>query len=673
MFKLLLILLFFLVLPLQLTLSQEVKFGKVSKEELEEKFYPSDSSANAAFLYKKRRTYYDYTDQEGWVVITKVHERIKIYNKDGNKWATKNISLYTDGDNESVSIKAYTHNLVGSKIEKNKLKNSEVYGENVNKYWNRKKFTMPNLTEGSVVEWEYTKRSPYFWNIEDMRFQYKIPVKYVDSRVIIPEFFVFKNQSKGFFPIKINKSTKSSRITLKSKNRGTSSNNRTTQTTFSQDKVDFISHITECTSNNVPALLEEPYTNNMDNYLTSLDFELTAHKPKYSTHKYYNTTWEDVTKTIYNSASFGEQLTKTSYFKDDLASIVNKTSPINEKIGKVFQFVKSKIKWNGVNGKYTYNGVKKAYKEGVGNVADINLSLVGMLREVGLNANPILVSTRSHGIPLFPTSEGFNYVIAAVEIQDEVILLDATEKYSSPNVLPQRVLNWKGRMVRKKGSSIPIGLFSKNHTKNIIFMIVKIDNEGFLTGRERNSYNGLSALQYRSKYNNIAEDDIIATFEKNKDNIEINEFEATNKEDLSKSLTYQFGFESDNQVEIIGDKMYFSPLLFLAEKENPFKLEERKFPVDFGAPWEEKYSISIELPEGYILESKPENVAYELPDNLGSYKLVITMVNNKIQLLSNSKINSPIISPTHYGTLKEFYKKMIDKQLEKIVLIKSTP
>ncbi len=669
--KKILLILLLIVFALLTTFAQNIKFGKVSKQELEEKYYPSDSSANAAILYKKRRTYYDYSDNSGWVLTTKVHERIKIYNKEGNDWATKKIELYNDGEKETVSIKAYTFNFLNNKIEKTKLKNSEVFNEKINKYWSQKKFTMPNLTKGSVIEWEYTIRSPFYGRINDMVFQYKIPTKYIDTQTIIPEFFVFKNQSKGFFPISIKRSTKSSNIILNSKNRGQNSGRGyVTKTTFSQDKIDFMSNVTQCISNNIPALIEEPYINNLNNYITSIKFELTAYKPKYSTHKYFNTTWEDVTKTIYKSSNFGNQLEKTTHFKEDLQNLVNNTAPLNEKIVKIFQFVKNKIKWNEHYGKYTSKGVKKAYKDGVGNVAEINLTLVSMLRQVGVNANPILVSTRSHGISLFPTSKGFNYVIAGVETNNNIILLDATEKYSIPNVLPLRVLNWQGRIVREDESSNSVNLFPKKHTKETCFLNVKIDDAGNLTGLERNIYNGLTALQYRTKYNNITENDLIAILEKDNDDIEINEFKATNKNDLSKSLIHQFDFETDNQVETIGDKMYFSPLLFLAEKENPFKLEDRKFPVDYGVPWEDKYTISIQFPEGYTVESKPKNVAYALPENLGSYKFVTVIKGNKLQVLSDLKINSPIIASTYYKTLKEFYKKMIDKQLEKVVLVK---
>jgi hypothetical protein len=68
--------------------------------------------------------------------------------------------------------------------------------------------------------------------------------------------------------------------------------------------------------------------------------------------------------------------------------------------------------------------------------------LTAMLRYANLNANPVLVSTLIKFL-LFPNRSAFNYVIAAIEVADGLILLDATEPFSSPNILPLRVLNWE--------------------------------------------------------------------------------------------------------------------------------------------------------------------------------------------------------------------------------------
>jgi len=146
------------IVVLQQTFAQNHKFGKVSKTELEEKFYPLDSMANAAYLYKKRNTRFIFVQGQGFIVETKVHERIKIYNQEGFKWATKEIDYYApDGRKpERVQItESRTFALIDGKVTSTKLSKKEVFTERKNKFWLQKKFTMPNITEGCVLELSY--------------------------------------------------------------------------------------------------------------------------------------------------------------------------------------------------------------------------------------------------------------------------------------------------------------------------------------------------------------------------------------------------------------------------------------------------------------------------------------------------------------------------------------
>ena len=104
--------------------AQNYKFGKVSKEEIQEKFYPLDSTADAAYLNKYERRYYDFNGSDGITLVTEIVERIKIYNKEGFKYATKSIAYYDPDSREGDrlgSIKAYTYFLDGENVEKVKL------------------------------------------------------------------------------------------------------------------------------------------------------------------------------------------------------------------------------------------------------------------------------------------------------------------------------------------------------------------------------------------------------------------------------------------------------------------------------------------------------------------------------------------------------------------------
>jgi len=655
--------------------SQEIKFGKVTTAELEEKFHPVDTTATAAYLYKSRRTYYEYTTSKGFGVVTEVKQRIKIYNKQGFDYATLAINYYKPkkGNKERVSsIKGYSYNLVDGKIVKTKLSKNGIFDERLNKYRAVTKITMPNIKEGTVVEIKYLITSPYPYSIDDLQFQYNIPVKKLRYKVEIPEYFVFNLRFKGYLKINSTKTIEGGSInwTTRTRTQNRSLAGASISSSINNHKKEFIVNVYSFNEEDIPSLRDdEPYVNNIHNYRGGVEFELTSTKFPDSMLKFYTTSWKDVVKTIYKSPSFGNELEKSNYFKKDLSFVLASAKNDQEKLMIVLQFVKSKVKWNNFNSKYTDVGVKKAYKEGVGNSADINLMLTSMLRQSGLKAYPILISTRSHGMSFFPTRDGFNYIISGVKINNKLIYLDATEKYSAPNVLPLRVVNWKGRIIYNDEDSEWVDLTPSNYALDENYMSIAFDDEMEITGMMRTKYTNLNALNYRSKNNHIKEKVVIEALE-NKYDIEIDDFKISNERNILKPLVRTFKFNREGLVEEINGKMYISPLFFLTTKLNPFKLKERKFPVDYGVLLKDKNTINIKIPEGYKVESVPANIAIGISDNIGVFRYKVIATATKLMIVSQLQINEAIITPKYYQELKEFYNQMIKKQTEKIILIK---
>lgn len=646
--------------------TQNFKFGKVSKEELQEQFYPLDSAANAAYLYKYKKVSYNYSGEEGWELVTEVIERIKIYNKEGLNEATKTIAYYKpeSGTNESISgLKATTYNLENGKIIKKKLSKKEVFDEKRNKSWSLKRLTFPAVKEGAVLELKYKVSSPYSQSIESVILQEDIPIKKIKVHIRIPEYYVFKKHSKGYLPIDL-KETKENRTI----NYSYRENER--DITLKNRKITLFENIYKIEENFTPALKQEDYVGNINNYRSTFSLELSYKKFPNSAVKPFARTWEDVSKKIHEYPSFGTELNKTSYYKNDLPADLQNTNNEFEKAAIIFQFVKSKVKWNNNKGKYTEFGVKKAYKEGVGNVADINLMLISMLRSAGLNANPVLVSTRANGVPLYATLDGFNYVIAMVEsASGDYVLLDATDTYSTPSILPVRALNWNGRKVTKDGNSSWVKLTSSKHALEENMVMVKITDDMTVEGLIRTKYNNLKALDYRNNNNHVKEENLITKLEE-KYKFEIEDYKVANKKILGKPIVRSVQFISEDLIEEINGKLYIEPILFLTAHTNPFKLEEREFPVDFTTPWKDRNTVSIQIPEGYKVEFLPETFAIGLPRDLGVFKYQVKQVGNKIKTISVLQFNQAIISPEYYSALKGFYSEFVKKQSEKIVLVK---
>lgn len=386
--------------------------------------------------------------------------------------------------------------------------------------------------------------------------------------------------------------------------------------------------------------------------------------------KFISLTWEDVVKTIYESEDFGEQINKTNYFETAIKQIVNGLNNKDEQILAIFNYVKSNIKWNGIYGIYCDKGVKKGFEDRTGNVSEINLMLTAMLNYAGVEASPVVLSTRNNGMVLYPSATALDYVIAAVEIENGFILLDATDENAMPNILPERALNLTGRIIRKNGSSAEVDLTPNMLSKKIVNIMANVAPDGIISGKVREQHYDYYAHEFRSKYAGLNEESYLEKLEKKYPGIEIELYKVSNKTDLSKQIVEDYSFKHSGLTEMIAEKIYINPMLFFTENENPFKQEKREYPVDFIFPNQDKYTISLTLPDGYVVESVPAPLSLSMEEGLGNFHFNIVNSGSQIQLIATLSFNSSIVPANYYEMLKNFYKNVVEKNKEKIVLKK---
>ena len=652
--------------------AQDFELGKVSLKELQEKSHSKDTTAAAAVLYSKGKTYFSYSEERGFSTITEVETRIKIYKKEGYDWANKAVEFYsgtTSGSGERVEFsKSNTYNLVGGKMEKTKLKSDGQFSEKLNKYWSVAKITMPNVKEGSVIEYKYTITSPFKSNLPVWKFQTKIPVDYSEYETKFPEYYQYNTFFKGFLAPKITKTSESAEILYTTKERGTGFEPVTT--TFVNGKTTYKVNVVKFILKDVAAVKDEAFVNNLENYSSAVLHDLASTKFPNEIVKMYATDWESIVKTIYDNDDFGGELNKKNYFEDDLKTLLSGITDRNQKMIAIFEFVKGRMNWNNYVGYNCNEGVRAAYKQKTGNSAEINLMLTSMLQSAGFQAMPVLVSTRSNGIAVFPNRTAYNYVIVAVEEDNKITLLDATDKYSLPNEIPFRALNWLGRLIRKDGSSVTIDLMPKAVSKESVAMNYTISASGMISGKIRKQYSEYNAQIFRNNYVGVKEEQYLENLENKSNKIEISDYVRSNEKEMYQPVQESFSFSGGNFCDVVGDKIYISPMLFLSTKKNQFNQEQREYPVDFGFPSQDKYAINIEIPEGYAVETLPAVANIQTAENICGLKYNIQVSGNKIQLSITQDVYMSIVNPVDYQTLQESFKRMIEKQNEKIVLKK---
>jgi len=652
----------FLILSVSKINAQNQELGKVTIAELQEKAHPKDTTAPAAILFKKGKTFLTYNKDRGFSLNNVYEFRIKIYKKEGLNWANQKVRFYIGYESlneDRVDISdAVTYNLENGKIVKTKLDNQGSFTKNINKYWSEKIITLPNVKEGSIIEYKYVLRSENIVKLPDFQIQYDIPLNYFEYKTEIPEMYIYKPILIGRLPIV----TDSKLI-----NAGQSFENEHNQTNrLSYRQINSI-----YSGKDIPALTEEPYVNNPINYRGSIQHELERIRYVDQPDKDYTVTWEGVATTIFKDENFGKELNERSFLLEDVKRLLANVEAPNERLDIIFKFVQNKMNWDETRGCYTDKGVVKAYKDQTGNVAEINFILIDMLKIAGIDANPVLVSTIENGVPVYPTRTGFNYVIAAAEIDGKQILLDATHKFTAPNILPVNVLNWKGRLIKKDGTSQEINLDPVTQSREISSLMVKMDAKGKMEGKVRIQRTDYEAYNFRVRNVDKNEESYLEKLEEELGGLKISNYTVENKKtNLSGPVLETFAFTSENQSDIIKDKIFINPLLFFTRSKNPFKQENRQMAIYFGYLTMERFAINLEIPEGYMVESLPAPVRVTLGDKEIVFSLNTSSDGNKIQILSTKEINSSIFAPDAYQGLKDLFQKMIASQNEKIILKK---
>lgn len=656
-----------------LSFSQDFKLGSVSIQELKEEKNQIDPSAPAAILYKKGITSFDFDSEGYWITITEVKVRVKIYKKEGFDYANVEIPYYEGAmDRQEISISdAVTYNLVGDKIEKTKLTDESKFTEKADKHWRIKKIAMPNVKEGSVIEYRYVVKSPYYSNLADWYFQYDIPVYKIEYGAYIPSVFSYNRILSPYFPIK--ETQESEKVTRRHSNTN-SKGGYGQATSLGQTEVGslvFYETRRTYTAENVPALKEENYVDNINNYRSFVKHELASYTNSDGVIKKYTTDWNTVVKSIYNDEHFGKEIGYNSYFKNDIDEVLKGKTQRDEIIAAVFDFVKNRMSWNEQFGYTCEKGVEKAYTQRTGNVAEINLMLISMLRYAGLTANPILLSTRSNGHVSFINRNEFNYVIVGVEAQNSIVYLDATAKNAMPNILPIRDLNGTGRIIRENLTSAEVDLMPSVKSKENILLMANIAPDGTVTGQIKTQYYDYNAYARRANGGKLSKEAYTEWCEKKLGNIEINKLELSNVDNYSLPFIEDVTFTGKHLCDVINDKIYISPMLFYTKGQNPFTQESRSYPIDFLYPYQDRYSITIAIPEGYKVESIPEPIYLSTKDNIVTFKFNISVNQaNQIQLMVVNEVNIARVDSDYYETIKEFYANVVKKQTEKIVLAK---
>lgn len=617
--------------------AQEYKIQKITADDFKESKYANDTLASAVVEYNIGNTYFEVAGGN-YQLVTITKARIKIINKEGYDFATVKVPLYRDrSTREFLTVSnAFTYNLVNGEVEKTKLKGDGEFMENIVGNHFLATFTMPNIKEGSIIEYTTKVTSPYFTNIPEWYFQLRIPVVYSEYSLTLPYSLIFLKYIKG--SNKVNQITVGDKYTYK--------------------------------AINIPALRNESFIANINSYRSSVVHSFSGYRDKSGLIKKVAGTWEDVVKTISENENFGKQLKNVSSFKEVATPIIEGKSSDEEKADAIYKYVQQNFNSNQDIGIYTSQNLKETNKTKTGNSADLNLLTIALMKSVNIKAYPVILSTRSRGISYLPTIEAFNNVIIGIEILGKTYLYDASNKYASKDILPIHNLNWMGRLIRDDGTSKDILIEPKIKSRYGVSANLKVNlTNHSIDGKFRRSFSNYEAFVVRNRYENLSNDKIVKKIEETYES-EIENYTINNLNDLAENVEESFTTTKESSFDVIGNKVYLKPLHIFGVQKNPFKEEERNYPIDFIYPQTNAYTVTYEIPEGYEVDFLPASRKVVTGSNSISASWYVIKDEKQIKVKFNLDYNIAFIDSKEYHDIKKIFDEVIKFKDERIVLKK---
>ncbi|PIF45106.1 transglutaminase superfamily protein [Chryseobacterium sp. 52] len=603
-----------------------------------------DENAPAEILYKSVHFGIDTSNGD---LRKKVFYRVKIYDKDkAEDWLNLEIPLYknSSGDQETLNkIKAFVYNLENGEATTTKVDKSSKYKSKESKYTTITKFAFPNVKNGSVIEYQYEVVSPFLYSVPQIVIESDAPSLYTEYILDCPTYIAYNVNYTGSLNPKYRMIEEKTMYGMP----------------FKTYRFGY---------ENLKGFKTEKFVKNDRNYRTKISAEL--HSTNFGQLKMHSSSWEEIKEKLYKDEDFGIELKKTKLAKENMPAAVSGLKSDAEKADAIFNYVKNTFTWNTDRGIYTEDGIKKLIETKTGNAAEINLFLVMMLREAGLKADPLVISTVDHGLInlVSPSIVSTNFVIAAVKIKDGFNLYDATSKQSSMNNLPPRDWNQYGVLIAKEKSTL-IQMGNTTTSFNYLTTEAKINEDGSISGTYSDKDTGSYAMSAKESYDENAE-----KYKKQyKENFSIDFTGIDSKILENGDFESTMKFSSDNLIDKVGKKMIINPMLFLSRNSNEFdQTEERKYSIDFISSFTKMKKVILEIPEGYVIETMPKSKKIVTEDKEIEYSYIAEQKGNKLEVISTMKIVSPDYPKEYYPAFRQIWGTASKSENQVISLIKKS-
>jgi len=383
----------------------------------------------------------------------------------------------------------------------------------------------------------------------------------------------------------------------------------------------------------------------------------------------------------------------------DLSNVKVKADfEIKEKVQELFKgkeklsdLDKAKLIYNYIEENYSYSDVpflhsaltpqraSRTLDSRLGDCKDLAVLFTSMAKEVGLDANLVLVDTREQGeYDLDLPAIGFNHCIAQLKAGGKNYFIELTDKNLPFGSMPYNLINATGLLIPKDGltanNAALVKLNTRDRIQNTINRVTSIKIRGNDVDISRKTkVAGAETSGTRSKYQNLSDADrdkqiLQGLTNEFKYSLSLKSVTMSKLDKLSDSLNSEINFSMTNYVgEIAGMKVISLPWYDSYNSLEFVALEKRDYPVNlwqFSATPYDKEIITVMLPAGKQWLSLPKNVSYTC--SALSYNLTYQQKSDRVIVTREVKYLKDQIPVNEYAAFREVVHKMAEADKKQI-------
>jgi len=618
-------------------------FGKADLNELRMKECAFEKDAGAMKLLDYQETELTFTGYDLKISIDR-RVRIKIFNKSGFDAANIIIPYIRRSRKSKITdISAYIYTLdTAGNIVTQKLEKNQIFREKSDDGISKVAFAFPNVSAGCVIEYRYTHNEKNSLHLEPWFLQDEIPTTVSTCRFIYPDEMKF--DFRVISPDSIAQNHQLRRGVM--------------MRSF---------HHT-----NIPSFRPEPLMSSVKDNLQRIEFAFIPRVGFFDFIINEQDRWKFYNLSLLMSPFFGRHFRAPISRTEAILDSVKKISTAAEKVHFIFQQVKDSLKWDETHSFYADN-LEEVWLNKSANSAEINLSVLNLLRKAGINAYPILVSTRNNGRtdPDFITLGQFNSVDVLVADSAGFYVLDGTQKYISYKTPPYNILNRDVFLVDTAKSKWVTITDNRSLMRTSITIKAELGTSGELKGDAYISYYDYSKaikLEEQNEKEKEKEEEDKEFIEKESAEIVIDSLVQENAEDELQPLVHKFGFSY--KLSNTDDYYFLDPFFLSNFRRNPFNDTLRRTDIDLGSNQSYSLFLHLTIPDDYSIDELPQSLLIRANDSSMLFKRQIIRQDNELVFRHSFDIQRSVFDKEEYPGIREFFRKIYAVVSDQIVLKK---